>query len=189
MLVPNTKNKIINYLFVKFFSSNRVEIWGENIDSLKHSLRSPFLRVSKCQYFSPFVKIRNYFKGSRYFSTSISGKNPTNFTINSSYFWVINWLFIDLFKFLLQFFLPSLFSHISIITKTQNIENVDFLYVWRCLEILLRSNKLNVLLFSLLILSSLQRYFSFSAMHLCLSFGFNDFFNVWDSFVSFLLFC
>ena len=178
----------MNYFFVKFFSSDWIKIWSKNIYSLIHCLRCPFLRMSKCQNFSPFVKIRNYFEGFWNFSTSISWKNPSNFTIYPSDLRIINWFFVYLFQFLLQLFFPNLLCHISII-KTQNIKNVDFLYVGRCLEILLRSDELNVLLLSLLILSSFQWYFSFSALNLSLSFCLDDFFNVWNSFVSFLLFC
>jgi len=57
---------------------------------LEHSLRSPLLWMSESQYFSPFVKIRNYFESFGYFSASVSGKNPTNFSINSSDFRIIN---------------------------------------------------------------------------------------------------
>lgn len=86
-----------------------------------------------------------------------------------------------------QLFLPNLLGHISII-QTQNVKNVDFLLVWRQIEILLRSDELDVLLFGLLILSSFEWYFGFSALDFCFSFGLDDFFDMRDSFVSFLLF-
>lgn len=135
----STKIKWFNYFFVELFCSNRVEVWCENVDGLEHGLWCPLLRMSELQNLSPFVQIRNNLECFWNFSASVGGKDFSNLSINSSDFWIINGLRVNLLKFFFQFLFPNIFSH-TCITKTQDVENVNFLLIWWCMEIFLWCN-------------------------------------------------
>jgi hypothetical protein len=142
-----------SYVFVEFLCADGIKVRGEDCYGLVHSLRGPFLWVCQLDDLAPLVQVGNHLECLGHLAASVCRKNLANLTIHSSDFGVINGLGVDFFQLILQLFLPRLFAHM-IISKPQNVQNVNLILIGRLMEVLFRRNEFDIFLLGLLVLFS-----------------------------------